>query len=112
MSEPVTITRHELIRLIGDVLTEIDVLSSHFDPGTKDREDLDGLRDKLDATQRKLVRSAINDKTKEFKDLTASLKAINEELRQTIDDVDKIATTFETLVKFVGAIQKIAELVP
>ena len=36
MSEPVTITRHELIRLIGDVLTEIDVLSSHFDPGTKD----------------------------------------------------------------------------
>lgn len=112
MSEPETITRHELIRLIGDVLTQIDVLSSHFDPGTEDRERFDEQRDKLDAAQRTLVRNAINENTKEFKDLSASLKNVNEALSQTSGDIDKVATTFETLVNFVSVIQKIAELVP
>jgi chromosome segregation ATPase len=102
----------ELIELIGDVLTEIDVLSVHFKRGTEDRIKLDDLRDELDGYQRKLVRKAIKDNTAEFKKHTASLKAVNEDLKKTIDKVDKIATTLETLVKFVAAVQKIAELAP
>jgi methyl-accepting chemotaxis protein len=105
-------TQQELIRFIGDVITEVDVLSSNFRRQTENRTKLDNIRDDLDTSQRKLVRNAINDNTKQFNELTASLKEVNENLRQTIDAVDKIAQTLETLVEFVGVVQKIAELIP
>jgi hypothetical protein len=106
------LTLLELVMIVGDVLTEIDVLSTYFNPGTDNRTKLDAERDKLDAGQRKLVKGAIKDNTEEFKKRTASIKTINKVIQQTINDVDKFATTLETVVKFVGAIQKIAELAP
>jgi len=112
MSEAANISRHELIRLIGNVLTDIDVLSAHFDPGTTNRLQLNDLRNQLDLAQRKLVRSALNENTQTFNDLTDNLKKINDDLSTTINDVNKVATNLETLVRFVGAVQKIAELAP
>lgn len=112
MTQPRPMTRLDLIRLIGDVITEVDVLSSTFEPESENRKRLDKFRDDLDTAQRKLVRNVISDNTEKFKDLTGSLKEVNRELRQTIDDVNKVATTFETLVKFVGVIQKIVEMIP
>jgi uncharacterized protein Yka (UPF0111/DUF47 family) len=105
-------TRLELIRLIGDVIVKVDELRSTFDRENPIRIKFDNIRDELDANQRKFVRSIISDNTEEFKNRTNSLKETNGKLRQTIDDVDKVAATLQTLVEFVGAIQKIAELVP
>jgi uncharacterized protein Yka (UPF0111/DUF47 family) len=105
-------TRLELVRLIGEVITEVDVLRSDFKRESKNRKNLDNVRDELDTLQRKLVRNAINDNTDPFKALTASLKEVNTGLRQSIDAANKIAQTLETLVKFVGVVQKIAELIP
>ena len=102
--------RSELIRLLGDVITEVDVLRSEFSRGTKKRIHLDDLRDQLDMFQRQFVRNVINDNTKSFADLTKSLTDVNKNLRETIDEVDKIADTLETLVQLVGVVQKIAEL--
>ena len=112
MTETIPMTRLELIRLIGDVIVKVDELCSTLDREAPNRIKLDNIRDELDTIQHKLVRSIINDNTEEFKNLTNSLKIINKELRETIDDVDKIAQNLETLVKFVGVIQKIAELAP
>jgi uncharacterized protein Yka (UPF0111/DUF47 family) len=112
MNEAKTMTRLELIRLIGDVITEVDVLRSNFDREVKNRKKLDNIRDELDTYQRKIVRIIINDNTNKFIALSGSLNDINEKLMETIDKLDKIAQTLETLVKFVGVIQKIAELVP
>jgi DNA anti-recombination protein RmuC len=107
-----SMTRLELIRIIGDVITEVDVLRSNFKRQTKSRKSLDNIRDELDTSQRKLVRNVIKDNTKQFIELTKSLKEVNEGLRQTIEDVDQVAQTLETLVKFVSVVQKIAELMP
>jgi len=112
MTDSKPMTRLELIRLIGDVLTEVDVVRANFMRETATRKRLDNIRDALDTYQRKLVRSVIKDNTKSFKELTMSLKKVNESLRQTIEAVDKIAQTLEDLVKFVGVVQKIAELMP
>jgi hypothetical protein len=112
MADTKSMTRLELIRLVGDVITDVDVLRSNFRRETKNRRSLDDIRDQLDTSQRKLVRSVINDNTKEFKELTASLKEVNGNLRQTIEDMNEIAQSLETLVKFVGVVQKIAELIP
>jgi chromosome segregation ATPase len=105
-------SRLELIRLIGDVITEVDVLRSHFQRETENRKKLDDFRDDLDTAQRKLVRNEIEDNTKKYKELTASLQEINKELSKTIEDVNSVAQTLETLVKFVGVVQKIAEMIP
>jgi len=105
-------TRLELIRLMGDVLTEVDVLRSNFSREDANRKQLDTIREKLDIIQHKLVRSIISDNTEQFKTLTVSLKEINTNLNQTIEDVDKTAETLETLVNFVGVVEKIAELMP
>lgn len=112
MTDTNPMTRLELIRLIGDVITEVDVARSNFERETTNRKSLDNIRDQLDTYQRKLVRSVINDNTTPFKELSTSLKEINTNLRQTIEDVDKTAQTLETLVKFVEVVQKIAELMP
>jgi DNA anti-recombination protein RmuC len=107
-----SMTRLELIRIIGDVITEVDVLRSNFKRQTKSRKSLDNIRDELDTSQRKLVRNVFTDNTKQFIELTKSLKEVNEGLRQTIEDADQVAQTLETLVKFVSVVQKIAELMP
>ena len=104
-------TRLELIRLIGDVIIEVDVLRSDFPRHTEERNRLDDLRDDLDNSQRRLVRKVIDENTPRFKKLTASLKKVNTELRQTINEVSKIAETLQSLIKFVGAVQKIVELI-
>jgi hypothetical protein len=102
--------RSDLIRFLGDVITEVDVLRSEFSRGTKKRIELDDLRDQLDMFQRQFVRNVIKDNTQKFADLTESLTDINRNLRKTIDEVDKVADTLETLVQLVGVVQKIAEL--
>ena len=112
MTDTKPMKRLELIQLIGDVITKMDVLRSNFDRENTNRKRLDNIRDELDTYQRKLVRSVINDNTIQFKELTVSLKGVNENLRQKIEDVDKTAKTLETLVKFVRVVQKIAELIP
>ncbi len=104
--------RIELIRCIGDVITEVDVLSATFEPESENRKRLDAFRDDLDTAQRKLVRSVIGDGTEEFKRLTGSLNEINGELRGAIGDVEKIASTLESLVKFIDVVRKIVELLP
>jgi hypothetical protein len=105
-------TKSELIRLIGNVIVEVDVLRSDFPRGSVRRNALDNHRDDLDDSQRKLVRSVIDDNTQEFHNLTASLSVTNTELDRTIGDVNKIAETLESLVKFIGTVQKIIELAP
>jgi len=110
MTTTIASSRLELIRLIGDVITEVDVLRSDFRRETKTRKQLDNIRDELDTAQRILVRNVINENTKQFKEVTTELKEVNEALRETIDDVEKVAETLETLIKFVGVVQKIAEL--
>lgn len=111
MTETKTMTRLELIRLIGDVITEVDVLRSNFERETTNRKSLDNIRDELDTYQRKLVRSVIEGNTESFKERTTLLKGISENLRQTIEDVEKTAQSLETLVEFVGVVQKLAELI-
>ncbi|MCI0653976.1 MAG: hypothetical protein L0Y39_05805 [Methylococcaceae bacterium] len=112
MTDTRLMTRLELVRLIGDVITEIDVLRSSFDREDKNRERLDTIRDELDRAQRKLVRGVIGENTNQFKELGTSLSAVDRKLQQTIDDVDKTAQTLEMLVEFVAIAQKIAELAP
>lgn len=102
----------ELIRVIGDVIVRVDVLRSGFDRNTPNRKKLDDLRDKLDASQRKLVRNGIDSATAKFATLTASLATENAALKATIDDVARVAETLQLIVETVKIIERIVALIP
>lgn len=100
-------SRLELIRLIGGVIVEVDVLRSCFERDNGNRKALDNFRDELDTSQRIMVRSEINSGTEAFSSLTASLKSSNAELNKTIKDVLSVAQTLRSLTEVVKLVQKI-----
>ena len=86
MTTAIASSRLELIRLIGDVITEVDVLRSDFRRETKTRKNLDNIRDELDTAQRILVRNVINENTKQFKEAGAHLEKALVMREQTVPE--------------------------
>lgn len=111
MANEEPMTRLELIQLVGDVITVVDVARSRLARETKERMQLDGLRDELDTAQRKFVRNVFGANTEEFANLTARLKRSNQALKTAIEDVESTAESLEVLVKLVGTVQKLAGLI-
>ena len=102
----------ELIKTIGNIIIEIDMLRSESTDEPDIRDRLDELRDELNSYQRSISRNFINENTTEFTNLTETLGEINSELRQSINEVNSVAEMLDTIVDFVGIVQKIVELIP
>ncbi len=100
-------TRQELIALIGDVLTRLDVLRGSISPGDPRRHSLDLLRNDLDGRQRQLVKNQFDDNTAEFQQATSDIKALNADLKQTLDDISALEDTLQSLQQFVSAVDGI-----
>jgi hypothetical protein len=100
-------TRLELIKLIGDVLTKLDVLRGSLLPNESNRGELDRLRKKLDKKQLQFSRNEFIDSAQPFQQATAELEKIHKELRKTINRTEEIATTLKNLKRFVKAIDDI-----
>ena len=104
------LTRLDVIRMLGDELTNLDVTRSDPSLDKAVRKQLDGFRDDLDTCQRRLVKNALNDNAAAFKNSAKALKAVNDELKAAAERLDQLAKTLELLVKLVEAAQKIAAL--
>jgi len=105
-------SRIDLIRTIGGIITDVDVLRSKLPRSAEERLRLDNIRDQLDASQRQLVRSVIKENTPQFRRLGDSLTEVNIELQRTVSDANRSAETLATLVKAVGVVDKIVALIP
>lgn len=103
--------RSELIQRIGNVLMRVDIHRSGVARNSARRIELDNLRDRLDACQRALVRTALAEGTDQFTRLTKSLEATDKKLQAALDDANKTAETLEHLVKFVDIASKLIGLV-
>ena len=100
-------TRLELIKLIGDILTKLDVLRGSLLPGEPDRVQIDDLRKHLDHLQLQLVKSQFDDNTQDFLQAGKNISAINKDLKQTIDNVEQRVTTIANLKRFVAAVDSL-----
>ncbi len=100
-------TKLELITLIGDVLTELDVLRGSLMPDDPRRHDLDEIRSRLDARQLQLAKSQFDTNTEGFKQATARLKEINVELKSTLNEVNALVDTIANLRRFVSAVDDV-----
>ena len=104
-------SRLELIKLIGDVITELDILRGSLNPNDIRRHDLDEIRKRLDSRQLQLAKNQFNDNTMVFREVTSSLTGINAEIKGTINDLNAFVDTIDNLRRFVSAIDEVMQSV-
>lgn len=97
-------TRLDLIKMIGDVVTDIDVARGSLLPDDPNRHQLDDLRILLDDRQRKLSKAAFDDTTQQFQDSAKKLQAVNDQIRGSIQQVNKVATVLTNIKTFLDAV--------
>lgn len=97
-------TKLELIRLIGDVLTEIDSAIGSLLPSDPHQQQLQDLRILLDDRQRKLSQQVFDDNTAAFQNAAQQLKAVNDQIRSTIQQVQKIEDTISNVTRFLDSV--------
>lgn len=97
-------TRLDIIRMIGDVLTEIDVTTGSLMPGDPIVTQLQDLRRLLDARQLVLTREAVNENTVRFRKAAERLNAVNDEIRGTIRGVENMTRVIENVTRFLDAV--------
>jgi hypothetical protein len=98
------VTRLDVIRMIGDVLTEIDVTVGSLKPSDPAVTRLQDLRRLLDARQLMLTREVVNDNTVRFRKAAEQLRAVNAEMKGTIRRVDNITRVIENVTRFLDAV--------
>lgn len=97
-------TRLEVIQTIGDVITQIDIARGSLLPDDPNRHRLDDVRLLLDDRQRKLSQSTFDDSTPEFQQAAATLKAVDTQIRGSIQRVNDIAAVLGNINQFLGAV--------
>jgi hypothetical protein len=97
-------TRLDVIKMIGDVITDIDVARGSLLPDDPSRHQLDDLRILLDDRQRKLSQAAFDDTTQQFQDSAKKLQAVNDQIKGSIQQLDKIVSVLSNIKTFLDAV--------
>jgi hypothetical protein len=97
-------TQLEVIRMIGDVLTEIDVAVGSLKPGDPDMIRLQDLRQLLDARQLILSRQAFDDNTARFREGAERLRAVNLEIKGSIKRIDDTIAAIHNVERFLDSV--------
>lgn len=100
-------TRIEIIREIGDLLTRLDILRGGLLPGNRDRQALDDLRLLLDDRQRRLSQQHFEENTAEFKSAAADFVRVNADVRLTIDRVERLIETINNVRRLLVAVDTV-----
>ena len=97
-------SRLDIIKMIGDVITDIDVARGSLLPDDPNRHQLDDLRVLLDDRQRNLSKTAFDDTTKQFQDAVQKLQAVNDQVKGSIQQVNKMVTVLTNVKTFLDAV--------
>ena len=104
-------TKLELIRLLGDVLTEIDTAIGDLLPSDPRQRQLEDLRLLLDDRQRRLSSKVFDDNTSGFQSATDRLNDISAKIKATIADVNKLQDTIASINSFLGSVTSLLSTV-
>ncbi len=97
-------TKVDCIILLGDVILQLDTQRGSLSPGTPRRKKIDEIRRILNDKQLELADLAFDESTAAYMEITEKLGEINKGIKDTIDDVNKVAETFAALATLVTAI--------
>lgn len=94
----------DVIQMIGDVITKIDVMRGSLLPSDPQRHDLDDQRILLDDKQTRLSRAVFDDTTQAFTDGAAKLAAIDEQIQESLDKLDNLLNTLQLIESFTNTV--------
>jgi hypothetical protein len=97
-------THLDVIKMIGDLLTEIDVARGSLLPDDPNRHQLDDLRVLLDDRQRKLSKATFDDTTQQFQDAAKGLQVVNDQIKGSIQQVNNILVVLSNITTFLDAV--------
>jgi hypothetical protein len=100
-------TKTEVITLIGDLLTRLDVKRGSLPTDDPKSHVLDAIRNELDDRQRVLTRAALQENTEQYKTLTAKLTDANKDLKTTLDKLDKFVETLDAMGRILAAVDSL-----
>ncbi|WP_411727027.1 hypothetical protein [Methyloglobulus sp.] len=104
------LTKLNLIRKLGDVITEIDVSRGSFPKKSAKRKELDSWRLRLDAKQHALTDAVFKEGTPSFKSAAEKIGVLSDKLNESIEDVNKTAQAFADLARLASAIDDLLVL--
>lgn len=99
-----------LVRLTGDVITELDVVRADWRLNDATRRGFDDFRDRLDTAQRVLVRNAFRIGTAQISTASLQINALNDRLRDELKALAELARAAETTKQIVDIIERLAGL--
>jgi len=103
-------TPADVIRKIGDSLTQLDILAAS--PAVSEAEFL-AIRKKrreLDRMQLALVQASFEESTQRFREATAAVADANADLEQTIDDVARVAETLAAVSVLIDSAESLLSI--
>jgi hypothetical protein len=93
-------TQLDIVEMIGDLLTQIDMAVARLAPSDPNAAELTALRRELDQQQQQLVKQAFDENTAQFQQAAEALKAVNDEIAGSIQKIDQIATVIDGVNRF------------
>jgi hypothetical protein len=103
-------TKIERITLLGDIIVQLDIQRGSLSPGTPRRKKLDEIRGILNEKQLELADLVFDEGTTAYKAATDKLTTLDKDIRNTINDINKVAETFAALASLVTAIDELLML--
>jgi hypothetical protein len=97
-------TQLDIIRMIGDRLTEIDVRIGSLMPNDPNQIKLQDLRRVLDSRQLLLSRQVFDSNTKKFQTAAGELAAVNAKIQGTIDEIENMQRVLRNVTRFLNAV--------
>lgn len=101
------LSKPDLIHIIGDVITKIDVARGSLPKESPERKELDSWRLRLDAKQQVLTDAAFDEGTAAYQSASVNIDGIAKGIKKTIEDVNKTKQTFEDLARLASAVDEL-----
>jgi hypothetical protein len=98
------LSRIDLIRIIGDIITELDVARGSFPKESPERKEFDAWRRYLDEKQHALADAVFDEGSAAYQSASADIDNIARDMADAIADVNNTAQTFEDLSRLASAI--------
>src|SRR5262245_49494511 len=94
----------DVIKMIGDRLTEIDVKVGSLRPNDPETVRLQDLRRLLDSRQLTLSRQLFDDNTAAFQAAAKQLSDVNARIKGRIDQIEDLQRTIRTVTRLLDAV--------
>jgi hypothetical protein len=97
--------------MVGDVITDIDVLRGSLLPDDPLRQKMNDYRILLDDRQQRLTRKVFDDNTPAFVAAAAQLKKIDSQIEASIDKLDNMEATLKNIKTFIDSVTNLLSAV-